>query len=324
MSPGPTWWDCIESLNPCAQASSGICTNKVRQRSIELPNEYTSRRLTKEDANDLSFLLKQFFSVYPRCRTYLPVERIEQGLQNDWIAIGVFTETKSLIGCCVSRSLGLVKVPKGLVSDGGIVDWFSVHPSHRKKGIASFLLEELFYQTATHGRLVHFFLKEGFPLISLPPLYCGTYIVRTQKRTRKSSDLSLASSQLVHVDYLPLKQFIANIPTSFQQDSTVFIFTKETHTVFLCITDLHCRTVPEGKSIGELAWVLPMTPEVPLSIQIEAVETCIDTCHFSIVLMDSKIPHDGNKGWKQDSAYSWYSFNYRPETFFTSHPFWIM
>ena len=37
--------------------------------------------------------------------------------------------------------------------------------------------------------------------------------------------------------------------------------------------------------------------------------------------MDTRIPHDTGYKWKQDSAYSWYVFNYNPVTFYTQKPF---
>ena len=96
------------------------------------------------------------------------------------------------------------------------------------------------------------------------------------------------------------------------------------HTVFVCLTNLHHRTVPEGHTIGELSWVLPQTAEVPLAIQKLAVETCVDCSSYDIVLMDSKNPHDTKKSWRKDATYSWYIFNYNPGAFFSVKPFWIV
>ena len=242
------------------------------------------------------------------------------------------TADKQLIACCISKPLGQLKFPHETVSQGGIVDYFCVHANYRKQGFAAFLLDELVFSTAQQDRLVHIFLKEGFPLWNIPPLYHSQYISRrrgsagTYKEYFGSQGIALhqAIKHYSHAEYLPLTKFAANLPSHLNGDSELFVFNYKGHSVFLCLTDLHHRTVPEGYTIGEIAWVLPQTIEVPLSIQKLAVETCVDSSTFDIVLMDIKIPHMSRKGWQKDATYSWYLFNYNPGGFFSTKPFWIL
>ena len=334
QSPGPSWWDCIESLNPCTQSSYGISNTNLSMvpSRLTLPKGLHSLVLQSKHAEMLHQFLKHHFTIYPRCRITLSKERIQQGFDyEEWIAVGIFTKDKKLVGCCFSKPLGRMKFPHETLDQGGIVDYFCVHKDYRKQGIASFLLEELKCLTAKKQRLVHIFIKEGFPLLQLPPLYVSEYIARRreipgeEKNYLGSQGIALHSyiQMFSHADFLPLTKFVANFPYQLNGDSELFGFNYKGNDVFLCMTDLHHCSVPEGFKLGELTWMLPKTMEVPLSVQKLAVEACIDCSKFDIVLMDAHIPHHKKKPWKKDATYSWYVFNYNPGSFFTNKPFWI-
>lgn len=336
QSPGPSWWDCIESLNPCIQAPYGLCSNTLlqKERTTILPKAFSSISLSIKHATDIETFLKKHFSVYSSCRITLSKERIRQGFQQDkWIGVGVFTSDRQMIGCCISKPLGRMKFPHETLPEGGLIDYFCVHADYRKLGIASYMLEELVYLTAKQKRVVHIFLKEGFPILSLPPIYTGRYLVRKKKvclledpkNYLGSLGIGLHSNiqEYSHAEYFPLAKFVANLPWQLSGDSELFAFNYKGHVVFLCMTDLHHRTAPEGLKVGELAWILPQTAEVPLPIQRLAVETCVDSCKFDIVLMDTNIPHQ-SKDWQKDSSFSWYIFNYNPGGFFSMKPFLIL
>lgn len=334
-SPGPTWSDCIESLNPCIQPPYGVCSSNVlrRQRKQILPRGLSLVQLTSRHAEQMAAFLKDQFVLYPRCRISLTSQRIYQGFSKDnWIGVGVFSLDTKLIGCCISKPLGRLKFSHEILDQGGIVDYFCVHTTYRRNGIATVLLDELVFQTAKQERLVHIFLKEGFPLWGLPPLYHSRYIARRRETPGPEQEFFGSQGILTHgyiktythADFLPLTKFVANLPTQLNGDSELFGFNYKGHDVYLCMTDLHHRSVPEGHTIGELSWILPKTVEVPLSIQRLAVETCVNSSKFDIVLMDSKIPHDSKQAWGKDATYSWYIFNYNPGAFFSVKPFWIL
>ena len=332
--PGPHWSHCIESFNPCSAPQFGIQQEALafQPRRCSLPPGFRFVRLLPRHAKQIESFLRDHFSIYPRCKLFLSESRIEQGFHlEDWIGVGVFTMDKKLIGCCISKPLGRLKVSHEVLPNSGLVDYFCVHENYRKHGIASAMLEELVDATARQKRFVHIFLKEGFPLWKLPPLYTSQYIARRKKPIGEaveyigSMGISLLSpiQSYSHADYLPLTKFVANLPSQLNGDSELYSFNYRGHSIFLCVTNSHHRTVPEGHKIGELAWMLPQTAEVPLNIQKLAVETCVDFCSFDIVLMDRKIPHDSKQYWRSDAGYSWYIFNYNPGSFFTTKPFFI-
>lgn len=333
-NPGPTWWDCIESLNPCLQAPYGICNPYIHNnpRRLVLDNAYRIVPLSSRHAQEIETFLKDHFVLFNRCKIVLPKDRIQQGLDQDgWIGVGVFNIDKLLIGCCVSKPLGRMKFAQETISQGGVIDYYCVHQNYRKQGIASYMLQELMYLTAQKQRLAHVFLKEGFPLFKQPPLYTSQYITRRRQLPGPGKDyfghqgIGFHSyiASYSHADYLPLSRFVANLPHELNGDSMLSVFNYKGHVVFLCMTNIYHRTVPDGKIIGELAWAFPQTPEVPLSIQRLAVETCVDCSSYDIVIMDNQIPHDKKKGWTKDSTFSWYIFNYNPGAFFNVKPFWI-
>jgi GNAT superfamily N-acetyltransferase len=333
-SPGPSWWDCIESFNPCRDGNTGICNNALlhRERANQLPKGFRLVQLNEKYASFLEVFLKEHFSLYPSCRINLSKERIREGfLEDGWIGVGITTETKQLVGCCISKSLGHLKFSQELLKQSGLVDYFCVHQTYRGIGLAHSMLEELVFQTAKQGRIVHLFYKEGFPIWSIPPIYTGRYLVRAPETPGDSKEYFGSAGIATHYDihnyshaeYLPLTNFIANLPHKLSGDSELFVFNYKGHIVFLCMTDIHHISVPEGKIIGELSWMLPQTPEVPLSIQKLAVETCVDCSKFDLILMDAKIPHT-NPSWKRDASYSLYIFNYNPGGFFTIKPFLVL
>ncbi len=333
-TPGPTWWDCIESLNPCIQSPYGISDSNLinRPRYLSLPSGLHVVSLSSKHSVDIEQFLKEQFTIYSRCRISLSKERIRQGFEFDgWIAVGLYTVDKVLIACCFSKPLGRMKFVHETLTQGGVVDYFCVHQNYRRQGIAGFLLDELMFVTAKKDRLVHIFLKEGFPLWKLPPLYTSHYIARSREKPGEGKDyfgnqgISYHTyiASYSHAEYLPLTKFAANLPYELNGDSELSVFNYKGLVVFLCMTNLHHRSVPEGKTLGELSWILPQTPEVPLSIQRLAVETCVDCSKYDIVIMDTATPHDKKRLWRKDATFSWYIFNYNPGSFFNVKPFWI-
>lgn len=325
----------MESLNPCVRPDFGICRTNLltKARTTSLSKAFRIVHLTGKHASDMEVFLAEHYSVYPRSQIALSRDRIQAGFDRDaWIGVGVYRLDKTIIGCCVSKPLGRMKFSHETLEQGGLVEYFCVHKLYRNNGIASRLLDELVVQTAKQGRMVHCFLKEGFPLLRLPPLYTSYYIVRQRmlptefKEYLSPSGIALQTPirSYSHADFLPLARFAANLPPKLTGDSELLVFNFRGHTVFLCMTDIHHRTNPDGHSLGELSWFLPQTAEVPLSVQQLAIETCVDCGKFDIVLMDARFPHDQKQRWKKDASFSWYLYNYNPGEFFSAKPFWIL
>lgn len=333
--PGPHWWDCIESLNPCITPPYGLCKQLLafQPRRSRLPKGFTFVSLLPRHAKQVETFLRNEFSIYPRCKISLSEQRIYDGFLLDaWMGVGIFTQDKRLVGCCISKDLGRLKLPHEVLPKSGVVEYFCIHHEYRKQGLASCLLEELVEVTAKQGRLVHVFVKEGFPLWKAPPFYTSQYIVRKKGLPGETKEffgpmgigLRGFIQSYTHAEYLPLRKFVANLPYQLSGDSELYSFNYKGHTIYLCMTNIHHRTVPEGHRIGELAWILPKTVEVPLEIQKLAVEICVDCSPYEIVLLDKKIPHDTKQAWTNDASFSWYIFNYNPGSFFTTKPYFIL
>jgi GNAT superfamily N-acetyltransferase len=333
-SPGPTWIQCIDTLNPCIQAPYGICKRELieRPKDSTLPRGLSFIVLSAKSADEMETFLRQHFTIFTGSRISLSKGRIQRGFfLDDWIGIGVKTMDNLLVGCCISKPLGALKFPNEIYHHGGVVDYFCVHSSYRKQGIAEAMLKELVQWTARRGRLVHFFLKEGFPLVKIPPIWYSHYIARRKRPMdslveylgKESISTHTTIKSYTHADFLPLRHFVANLPYQLSEDSELFSFNYKGHCVTLCLTDLHHVTVPTGLKLGELLWIVPGSAEVPLHIQKLAVETLVDYCKYDIILMDTTIPHDPRKGWWKDASYSWYCFNYNPGGFFRMKPYFI-
>lgn len=331
-SPGPSWWDCIESYNPCASFHYGLQNPLLADKPIEfpLPRGCTFVILQVKHANHIAELLKKEFQLFPRCRLVLSADRIAQGIQlEEWIFGGLFQQGE-LVACMVSKPLGRLKLSHEILPNAGMVDYFCVKETLRHQGLARSLLEQMVIATAKRGRLVHLFLKEGFPLWKIPPLWSSRYIVRAREPCGEARDylgpMGIAKHSLIqsytHADHMPLRNFIANLPYQLTDDHEIYSFNYRGHSVLMCMTDLHHRTVPDGKKVGELLWCIPTSMEVPLALQRLAVETLVDCSGFEYVLMDQMIPHS-KKGWRKDASYHWYCFNYNPGSFFKCKPFFI-
>lgn len=332
LSPGPSWWDCIESYNPCAAGQYGIQNHLLSEKPLEFPVPKGTNffLLQAKHATQVAEFLKKNFHLFPRCRLVLSADRIVQGMNlEEWIFGGLFQKGE-LVACVVSKPLGRLKLSHEILNQAGLVDYFCVKESLRHHGLARCLLEQMIIATAKRGRLVHLFLKEGLPLWKLPPLWSSRYIVRRRGPCGESREylgaMGIGKYSLIksynHSDYLPLQHYIANLPYQLTDDHELYAFTYRGHHVLLCITDLHHRTVPDGKKVGELLWCIPTSLEVPLSIQRLAVETLVDCSRFDYVLMDQTIPHS-SKEWQRDASYQWYIFNYNPGSFFKCKPYFI-
>jgi GNAT superfamily N-acetyltransferase len=302
-----------------------------KPRPLQLPSTLRFTILDSSHAEAIKTLLYDDYQTFPRSRISLSHERIHRGFQQDgWIGCGVF-EGSALVGCCISRKLGILRIHLDEFTNCGLVDFFCVKQSWRSKGIASFLLQELVYLTAKLGRLIHIFQKEGIPLSPMPPMWQSSYLWRQKESPTGGKEYirsqGIAPHHLVpyfeHTSNIPYQNTVVNIPSYLTGDSELFAFHYKGFTVFLCLTDTFHLSVPEGWRIGELSWIVPVGT-VPLEIQEAAVETLVDSCTYEIILLDQTIPHRKTKSWKKDSPYGYYLFNYNPGTFFKMKPYLVL
>lgn len=185
----PSWWGSWIPREPTVLQSRQALVRPV----APISGIHPLRACLPEDAEDITRLLRAHFTVGARCRMELPSARIRAGLQAGWI--GVCARDRShnrLVGCAFSLPAEFEGRPCG------IVDFFCVEPAWRKRGIARSLLRSLVNQTAAADRLIHFFIKEGFPLLSLPPLYQGRWMWRRSRGSKRGSRLGFGFQDLYH------------------------------------------------------------------------------------------------------------------------------
>jgi hypothetical protein len=332
-SPGPTWSHWFQSLFVCQEQDIGVLNESLAQlpRVLKPPSGTRIQELTELNAKDMEILLSSHYQTFPKSKLFLSDQRIREGfLYDGWIGIGVYTGLK-MIGCCVSRELGTLRIKENDLPRTGLVDFFCVAEGWRKKGIASLMLQELVSVTAKKKRIVHVFQKEGLPLSPLPPIWQSQYLWRKRglsgdtKEFLGKEDIWTRSHvrSFNYTETLPLHGAIASVPHQLTGDSELYSFTYKGFTVHLCLTNTFHRSVPEGWKIGDLSWILPKG-DVPVKIQEMAVEALVDSCKYEVVLMDSSIPHQKTKGWQKDSPYGYYLFNYNPGHFFSLQPYFVL
>lgn len=332
-SPGPFWSHWFKSIIPCSDSETGLLNrtlDKAAKRLAPIPGTRV-QELTELNAKEIETLLQNHYQTFPRSKLILSEKRIRDGfLYDGWMGVGVFTGLK-LIGCAISRSLGTLHIHSEPILNAGLVDFFCVMESWRRKGIASYLLQELVQVTAKRKRLVHVFQKEGLPLSPIPPVWQSHYCWR-KKGLPDESRVYLGNEGIAtrtpirtftYTSALPSNGALASIPTQLSGDSQLYSFTYKGFTMNLCVTDTFHRSVPEGWRIGEISWILPHGP-VPRSIQELAVEALVDNCDFEVLLLDASLPHQKTRGWKTDSPYGYYLFNYNPGQFFSLQPVFVL
>lgn len=333
VSPGPTWTDVLKGF--FQQTTPHLCKESLlsNTRPIKEPNGVRLVRCSKVDAEEISTLLKEHYQTFPRSRIFLPAQRIREGfLYDGWLACGVRAKNGRLVGICISRPLGSMRIGSFPIQETGLVDFFCVATEWRKKGIATFLLQELVQYTAEQCRNVHIFTKEGFPLLSLPPIWLSQYILREKEVVQSEKkglltrlDIGIRNMEKFEDIFkqLPLVPTIQNQPVWNSGDSEIFLYKEGDYSVFICITDTFHRSVPEAWRIGEILWV-SADSDTPLEIQQNGVEALVDSSRYDVVLMDIAWPHSSDRNWKKDTIYGWYLFNCYPGTFFHLKPSWIL
>lgn len=285
--------------------------------------------LSSQDAPALSHFLRVHYSsgISSRCRAEVSPERIQQGLEKDgWIVLVVrhLSAGNPLAGVLVSKSAGTFSWQGRSYPNIGLIDFFCVAKEYRKKGIGSFLLWEAVRICATQGRLIHFFLKEGWPLLSQPAIYSSRYIHRyTHQRNALLSQKVWRIDHALHspIQLFQHQQWLSNqhqsipfsIPKQLSGDIRIFRGYSDTHFIWIAIQNLFHRSLPEGLSIGEVIWVVG---EAPREVKKQLVEEAIDRSGFEVVLMDSQIPHQTRSGWQNDTTFQWYCFNFEMGSYF--------
>jgi hypothetical protein len=242
---------------------------------------------------------------------------------------GIFMQDSVIIGCIASRPLGECMFQKRNETNlrrtrsgnTGFIDFYCIRRDIRGSKYGSVLLRWIDMITCREGRLIHFFQKEISPLLRLPPLWAGRYLVR-ERAYKESPYVSQIEPDL---DFWPNYTGIALVynlqigfrPRVLSTMTHLYKYKRDAVEVYLTITD----TFHEGKSgEGRLGEVLSVWPPTAPAVVVEEI---LDTTRYSVLLLDSTLPHERTR-WTTDSAYYIYAYNVNPQTFFTVRPwFWF-
>lgn len=312
QSPGPFWSHTFGSLFSTPE------TPHILKEIFEKPS-FPYTLLTKEHIPDISNLLTQHYTMYPRSKLSLTKEQLSDFIEKEkCVAIGIYFNL-SLVGVLVSRPLGFLMMGTKSIENQqiGLIDFFCVNEKHRKKGVGSKLLHAMAYECAQRGYVAHLFLKEGMPLTYLPPLYSSQYIWRPRK---KPAPVNL-SNFLRPATELPRDSPFWNAPHAVHHTKVFECFAFQPP-IFVGVTDLFHKTDPEGFTMGEISWVWYNAKKGKHTDDklVRIVETVVDSfSEYDMLFMDSSYPHDSSI-WTSDALFSYYVWNFHPGIFFKTRP----
>lgn len=165
---------------------------------------------------------------------------------------------------------------------------------------------------------MYFFLKEGFPLPTLPALRISSYVWRPRRRPMPMNLKEYIKPMTQPM--LPRNRELWNVPqlptcaTVYECSSPVF-----TPPIYVCVTPLYHMSEADSKTMGEILWIWFDKRKGSHADQklTRVIETIADICSYDMVFLDKTIPHDQDL-WIPDATCSWYSFNFHPARFFSS------
>jgi hypothetical protein len=330
-SPGPHWSDWFGSMVSCSSIPFLL---PLRRGPLPYEEGHV-RRAGKQDCVALAAFLQQNFTVAEKSRCVITDAELK-ALMGLGTIFGIFMQGSVIIGSIASRPLGECmfqkrqgsKLRRSRIGNSGFIDFYCVRRDIRGSKYGSVLLRWIDMVTSHEGRSIHFFQKELTPLVRLPPLWAGRYLVRE----RTSMESLYVSEIRPDIHHWPVYASMdlgrrSNLQIGFRpravsarSDVTathLYRYKNREVDVYLTITDtFHEGTSGEGR-LGEVLSVWPPTASPA------AVEEILDTTRYSVLLMDSTLPHERTR-WTQDSAYYIYAYNVNPRTFFTVRPwFWF-
>jgi GNAT superfamily N-acetyltransferase len=172
-----SWWEWLKRkslfafLNP---AEPRCIPSELSKTPIPKLSAFSApTRAKAENAAEYSlFLQRHFYPSSAPVELYIPQTTLSILLETQF-AIGaeIRDADKNLVGCVFDMYAGHVQSqPTGLVS------WFCIHPSWRKRGIGSVLLFALY--SFSQPRQIHWWRNDGGLRSPLPPIWSDIHLVR--------------------------------------------------------------------------------------------------------------------------------------------------
>jgi GNAT superfamily N-acetyltransferase len=203
-----------------------------------------------------------------------------------------------------------------------LIDAFCVHPTYRKRGLATALLTTLHVETQARGMLYSLFLKEGAALpISHPPLYSSTYLY-CRVGDLCPADLHplrvLAPSAALVNAYI--KAYQALRPETFvywdpANPNQMWRLWREGHAwLLLCVQDAY-QEIPnaEGQNerIGWMTALLESPGFVSDSRRPVVLDSLLRTTPYPWIWTDRVLVGDSpSAAWRPDGPFHWYSYGW--------------
>ncbi len=231
-----------------------------------------------------------------------------------------YEKVKDEIYITISDDIGIVgsirSKPGGYFEDNSIciIDCFCVRSDWRRKGIGTYLLNQIQKECAKRNIYNAIFLKEGKPIqqIGVEPIYSSYYAFRDVTNsnipdTVKQLQPNLAYSLLSNYSLLRPDTFlILNRETENQK---WFHYKKDTYWVLAVVQNSY-QVFKDGNTIGWITgWI--ESPTMTDEVRKEAAEDITSACspYYNMIWMDNKWTSTSNK-FMIDGSFHWYTYQW--------------
>ncbi len=277
----PTWTDLVKDWFN-GQPSKLIDSTPPMRPLVQV----FIRKATTEDLEQLPEFWSRWYSV-KSARCMVPMSHVLKMAKGD---IFVCVRGGEVIGSIVRRWLTGLHMREVRWPRAGIIDYFCIHPAHRKKGLGRALLTFLHNSTLYTERLIlpHLMLWEGIQP-TIPPASVGLFLHR---KCYKGPSIAIEEGSEAW-SQLQRGKDIWNESCETSGETSIW----KVGVANLAIWNTFHRSVPEGLLIGIV---------VGGSIADANAFAQASGHPFGILLMAGSL---GSDGWTLDSPYQWISYN---------------
>ena len=246
------------------------------------------RKATAEDLEQLPEFWTRWYSV-KSARCMVPMSHVMKMAKGD---IFVCVKGGEVIGSIVRRWVTGLHMREVRWPRAGIIDYFCIHPAHRKKGIGRALLTFLHNSTLYTEKLIlpHMMLWEGVQP-SIPPASVGLFL----HRKCFPNGTTAVEESAIQEEWKAMQRGKDIWNESCEAPGETSIWTVGQKKI--AIWNTFHRSVPEGLLIG-----------IVVGGEDAANAFSQASGHpFGILLMAGSFL--GSEGWTLDSPYQWISYN---------------
>lgn len=251
-------------------------------------------------------LIQKFLHYNFRSGPLSPIYKYEQVEKELFLTI---SDDTGIIGTVRSK-------PGGTFEDKSIciIDCFCVRSDWRRKGVGTFLLNQIQKECAKRNIYNAIFLKEGKPIqqIGVEPIYSSQYAFRQVTDsilpdTVKQLEPSLAYMILENYCLLRPDTFI--ILNKKTPNQRWFRYKKDYYWVLAVVQDSY-QSFKDGNTIGWITgWI--ESPNMTDEIRKEASEDITSACgaYYNMIWMDNKWTSTSSK-FMIDGSFHWYTYQW--------------